>query len=111
MCPSVLQECVSESMLRAAAAGLQDAVCRLQQQLNVLDARVQALEENTSGIICIERSVWQELENRVLLIETGLALTRAQVPTRHPNQSHDLSMISLQRLKASSWLEVTDTWR
>ncbi|XP_062850830.1 centrosomal protein of 44 kDa isoform X2 [Trichomycterus rosablanca] len=80
--PAAHPECVSESVLRAVEAGLQECVCRLQQQLNMLDARVQALEKNTSGIICIERSVWQELENRVLLLETGLALTQAQDPVR-----------------------------
>lgn len=60
-------------------AGLQQCVCRLEQQLSLLDGRVQALEKSTAGKICIERSVWEELENRVLLLETGLTLTRAQV--------------------------------
>lgn len=62
-------------------AGLQQCVCRLEQQLSMLDMRVQALEKSTAGKICIERSAWEELENRVLLLETGLTLTRAQVQT------------------------------
>lgn len=66
-------------------AGLQQCVCRLEQQLAMLDVRVQALEESTAGKICIERSAWEELENRVLLLETGLTLTRAQVQRPHPN--------------------------
>ncbi|XP_060782550.1 centrosomal protein of 44 kDa isoform X2 [Neoarius graeffei] len=76
------RECVSGSRLRVVEAGLQQCVCRLEQQLAMLDVRVQALEESTAGKICIERSAWEELENRVLLLETGLTLTRAQDPMR-----------------------------
>ncbi|XP_017318865.1 centrosomal protein of 44 kDa isoform X2 [Ictalurus punctatus] len=80
--PSAHTECVTESRLRVVEAGLQQCVCRLEQQLSLLDGRVQALEKSTAGKICIERSVWEELENRVLLLETGLTLTRAQDPMR-----------------------------
>ncbi|XP_058242377.1 centrosomal protein of 44 kDa isoform X2 [Hemibagrus wyckioides] len=76
--PPAHTECASESRLRAVEAGLQQCVSRLEQQLTMLDARVQALEKSTAGKICIERSAWEELENRVLLLETGLTLTRAQ---------------------------------
>ncbi|KAK3554567.1 hypothetical protein QTP70_025520 [Hemibagrus guttatus] len=80
--PAAHTECVSESRLRAVEAGLQQCVCRLEQQLSMLDTRVQALEKSTAGKICIERSAWEELENRVLLLETGLVLTRAQGSVR-----------------------------
>ncbi|MCJ8730201.1 hypothetical protein PDJAM_G00181410 [Pangasius djambal] len=80
--PAAHTECVLESRLRAVEAGLQQCVCKLEQQLSMLDVRVQALEKSTAGKICIERSAWEELENRVLLLETGLTLTRAQDPMR-----------------------------
>ncbi|KAK2852263.1 hypothetical protein Q7C36_007464 [Tachysurus vachellii] len=80
--PAAHTECVSESRLLALEAGLQQCVCRLEQQLSMLDTRVQALEKSTAGKIYIERSAWEELENRVLLLETGLTLTRAQGPMR-----------------------------
>lgn len=67
-------------------AGLQQCASRLEQQLTILDARVQALEKSTAGKICIERSAWEELENRVLLLETGLTLTQAQVQRKYPQR-------------------------
>ncbi|XP_066535335.1 centrosomal protein of 44 kDa [Hoplias malabaricus] len=73
---------VSESMLRAVEAGLQDCVLRLGQQLTLLDARLQALEKNMSGKITIERSDWENLQSRVLLLETRLTLNTAQDPPR-----------------------------
>ncbi|TSX30740.1 WD repeat-containing protein 17 [Bagarius yarrelli] len=72
------EECVSGGRLQALEAGLKQCVGRLEQQLSMLDTRVQALERSTAGKICIERSAWEELENRVLLLETGLTLTRKQ---------------------------------
>ncbi|KAF5901686.1 centrosomal protein of 44 kDa-like isoform X1, partial [Clarias magur] len=74
--PPAQTECVSESRLRAVETGLQQCVCRLEQQLSSLDLRVQALEKSTAGKICIERRAWEELENRVLLLETGLTLSQ-----------------------------------
>ncbi|MCI4376042.1 hypothetical protein PGIGA_G00183490 [Pangasianodon gigas] len=107
--PAAHTECVLESRLRVVEAGLQQCVCNLEQQLSMLDVRVQALEKSTAGKICIERSAWEELENRVLLLETGLTLTRAQDPMRmggvmsvemsqHPDETADLERISSSTL-------------
>ncbi|KAI5107674.1 centrosomal protein of 44 kDa isoform X2 [Silurus meridionalis] len=97
--PVAQTECVLESRLRTVEAGLQECVSRLEQHLSMLDVRVQALEKDTAGKICVERSVWEELENRVLLLETGLTLTRAQDPMRtsvemrqHPDETGEEEM-------------------
>lgn len=73
--PSAHTACVSESMLRAVEAGLQDCVSRLGQQLTLLDARLQDLEKSMAGKITMELSDWENLQSRVLLLETRLALT------------------------------------
>ncbi|XP_053357398.1 centrosomal protein of 44 kDa isoform X1 [Clarias gariepinus] len=96
--PPAHTECVSESRLRAVETSLQQCVCRLEQQLSSLDLRVQALEKSTAGTICIERSVWEELENRVLLLETGLTLSqdpmsgvRSVEMSHHPDETELVS--------------------
>ncbi|KAL7889534.1 hypothetical protein AOLI_G00017920 [Acnodon oligacanthus] len=73
---------VSESTLRVVEAGLQDCVCRLGQQLTLLDARLQALEKSMAGKITIERSDWENLQSRVLLMEIRLAQNSVQDPGR-----------------------------
>ncbi|XP_022540547.2 centrosomal protein of 44 kDa [Astyanax mexicanus] len=73
--PSAHTACVSESTLRAVEAGLQDCVSRLGQQLTLLDSRLQDLEKSMAGKITMELSDWENLQSRVLLLETSLALT------------------------------------
>ncbi|XP_072533255.1 centrosomal protein of 44 kDa [Salminus brasiliensis] len=76
--PAAHMGSVSESALKAVEAGLQDCVSRLGKQLTLLDARLQDLEKRMAGKITIERSDWENLQSRVLLLETRLALTSAQ---------------------------------
>uniref|UniRef100_A0A4W4GJR4 Centrosomal protein of 44 kDa n=1 Tax=Electrophorus electricus TaxID=8005 RepID=A0A4W4GJR4_ELEEL len=69
---------VSECMLKAVEAGLRECVSRMAQ----LDARLQAVEQSAAGKLVIERSQWENLESRVLLLETSLALISVQGPVK-----------------------------
>lgn len=48
-------------------------------QLEVLEGRLQTLERSMVGKIVLEQSHWENLESRVLLLETRLALSQTQV--------------------------------
>ncbi|KAK1791975.1 hypothetical protein P4O66_013199 [Electrophorus voltai] len=69
---------VSECMLKTVEAGLRECVSRMAQ----LDARLQAVEQSAAGKLVIERSQWENLESRVLLLETSLALISVQGPVK-----------------------------
>lgn len=66
-------------MLSGVEARLLDSVSRLEQRLTFMDHRIHALEKSLAGKIVIESNQWENLESRVLLLETRLALTSAQV--------------------------------
>lgn len=66
-------------MLAGVEARLLDTVSRLEQRLAFMEHRIHALEKSMAGKIVIESSRWENLESRVLLLETRLALTSAQV--------------------------------
>ncbi|XP_056591390.1 centrosomal protein of 44 kDa [Triplophysa dalaica] len=76
--PSDSDKCVLESMLAGVEARLLDTVSRLEQRLAFMEHRIHALEKSMAGKIVIESSRWENLESRVLLLETRLALTSAQ---------------------------------
>ncbi|XP_043089832.1 centrosomal protein of 44 kDa isoform X2 [Puntigrus tetrazona] len=71
-------ECVLESQLRGVEASLLDSVARLEQRLALMERRIHALEKSSAGKIIIESNRWENLESRVLLLETRQALTSAQ---------------------------------
>ncbi|XP_052411095.1 centrosomal protein of 44 kDa isoform X2 [Carassius gibelio] len=71
-------ECVFESRLRGVESGLLESVGRLEQRLALMEHRIHALEKSLAGKIIIESSQWENLESRVLLLETRQALTSAQ---------------------------------
>ncbi|XP_059407578.1 centrosomal protein of 44 kDa-like isoform X1 [Carassius carassius] len=71
-------EWVLESRLRGVEASLLESVGRLEQRLALMEHRIHALEKSFAGKIIIESSQWENLESRVLLLETRLALTSAQ---------------------------------
>ncbi|XP_076845597.1 centrosomal protein of 44 kDa isoform X2 [Brachyhypopomus gauderio] len=68
--------CVSECTLQAVESALRECVSRMLQ----LDARLQAVEKSMAGKVVIERAQWENLESRVLLLETSLALASPQSP-------------------------------
>ncbi|XP_055061051.2 centrosomal protein of 44 kDa isoform X1 [Misgurnus anguillicaudatus] len=76
--PTDSDKCVIESMLSGVEARLLDTVSRLEQRLTFMDHRIHALEKSLAGKIVIESNQWENLESRVLLLETKLALTSAQ---------------------------------
>lgn len=45
----------------------------------LMEHRIHALEKSFAGKIIIESNQWENMESRVLLLETRLALTSAQV--------------------------------
>ncbi|XP_048052657.1 centrosomal protein of 44 kDa isoform X1 [Megalobrama amblycephala] len=76
--PTDSTECVLESRLRGVEVRLLESVGRLEQRLALMEHRIHALEKSLAGKIIIERNQWENLESRVLLLETRLALTSAQ---------------------------------
>jgi len=70
---------VLESRLRGVELSLLESVGRLEQRLALMEHRIHALEKSLGGKIIIESNQWENLESRVLLLETRLALTSAQV--------------------------------
>ncbi|ROI47938.1 Centrosomal protein of 44 kDa [Anabarilius grahami] len=72
------EECVLESRLRGVEVSLLESVGRLEQRLTLMEHRIHALEKSLAGKIIIESNQWENLESRVLLLETRLALTSAQ---------------------------------
>ncbi|XP_057187705.1 centrosomal protein of 44 kDa isoform X2 [Triplophysa rosa] len=76
--PTDSDKCVLESMLAGVEARLLDTVSRLDQRLAFMEHRIHALEKSMAGKIVIESNRWENLESRVLLLETRLALTSAQ---------------------------------
>ncbi|XP_076150123.1 centrosomal protein of 44 kDa [Alosa pseudoharengus] len=74
--PPVIPPCV-EARLQAMEAQLQRCGQRL-GQLAVLEGRVQALERSMAGKVVLEQGHWENLESRVLLLETSLALSQTQ---------------------------------
>ncbi|XP_012692400.2 centrosomal protein of 44 kDa isoform X2 [Clupea harengus] len=66
-----------EVRLEAMEAQLQCCERRL-GQLAVLESRLQALERSMAGKVVLEQSHWENLESRVLLLETRLALSETQ---------------------------------
>nr|XP_055061052.1 centrosomal protein of 44 kDa isoform X2 [Misgurnus anguillicaudatus] len=76
--PTDSDKCVIESMLSGVEARLLDTVSRLEQRLTFMDHRIHALEKSLAGKIVIESNQWENLESRVLLLETRMALTSAQ---------------------------------
>ncbi|TRY85343.1 hypothetical protein DNTS_031295 [Danionella cerebrum] len=71
-------ECVLASQIRAMEVALLESVGRLEQRLNLMENRVLSLEKSMAGKITIQSNQWENLESRVLLLETRLALTSAQ---------------------------------
>ncbi|XP_050962091.1 centrosomal protein of 44 kDa isoform X2 [Labeo rohita] len=71
-------ECILESRLRGVEARLLESVGRLEQRLALMEHRIHALEKSLAGKIIIESNQWENLESRVLLLETRLTLTSAQ---------------------------------
>ncbi|XP_067261122.1 centrosomal protein of 44 kDa isoform X3 [Chanodichthys erythropterus] len=76
--PTDSTECVLESRLRGVELSLLESVGRLEQRLALMEHRIHALEKSLAGKIIIESNQWENLESRVLLLETRLALTSAQ---------------------------------
>lgn len=76
--PTDSDKCVLESMLTGVEARLLDTVSRLEQRLAFMEHRIHALEKSMAGKIVIESNQWENLESRVLLLETRIALTSAQ---------------------------------
>ncbi|XP_073805228.1 centrosomal protein of 44 kDa isoform X1 [Danio rerio] len=76
--PAESTECVLESRLRVLEEGLLETVGRLEQRLALMELKIHALEKSLAGKIIIESNQWENLESRVLLLETRLALTSAQ---------------------------------
>ncbi|XP_067297426.1 centrosomal protein of 44 kDa isoform X2 [Pseudorasbora parva] len=76
--PTDSTECVLESRLRGVEVSLLESVGRLEQRLALMEHRIHALEKSLAGKIIIESNQWENLESRVLLLETRLALTSAQ---------------------------------
>ncbi|XP_051558935.1 centrosomal protein of 44 kDa isoform X1 [Myxocyprinus asiaticus] len=79
--PSNSTECVLESRLKGLEDRLLDSVGRLEQRLALMEHRIQALEKSLAGKIIIESNQWENLESRLLLLETRHALTSAQALT------------------------------
>ncbi|KAK2909009.1 hypothetical protein QQF64_000954 [Cirrhinus molitorella] len=71
-------EHVLESRLRGVEIRLLESVGRLEQRLALMEHRIHALEKSLAGKIIIESNQWENLESRVLLLETRLTLTSAQ---------------------------------
>ncbi|KAG1956593.1 centrosomal protein of 44 kDa isoform X2 [Pimephales promelas] len=76
--PKDSTDCVLESRLRGVELSLLESVGRLEQRLALMEHRIHALEKSLGGKIIIESNQWENLESRVLLLETRLALTSAQ---------------------------------
>ncbi|XP_077102793.1 centrosomal protein of 44 kDa isoform X2 [Siphateles boraxobius] len=76
--PTDSNDCVLESRLRGVEVSLLESVGRLEQRLALMEHRIHALEKSLAGKIIIESNQWENLESRVLLLETRLALTSAQ---------------------------------
>ncbi|XP_048852617.1 centrosomal protein of 44 kDa isoform X1 [Brienomyrus brachyistius] len=68
---------VDEARLQALEAQLQECQAKL-EKLSSLERRLQALERDTAGKVVVDREQWENLESRVLLLETRLALSSAQ---------------------------------
>lgn len=68
-----------ESRLRGVEVSLLESVGRLEQRLALMEHRIHALEKSLAGKIIIESNQWENMDSRVLLLETKLALTSAQV--------------------------------
>ncbi|KAK7161582.1 hypothetical protein R3I94_004307 [Phoxinus phoxinus] len=81
--PTDSTDCVLESRLRGVEVSLLESVGRLEQRLALMEHRIHALEKSLAGKIIIESNQWENLESRVLLLETRLALTSAQGLTSH----------------------------
>lgn len=101
--PSESTECVLESRLRVLEEGLLETVGRLEQRLALMELRIHALEKSFAGKIIIESNQWENLESRVLLLETRLALTSAQGLT-----SGD-GVVNREKVSASSTSAVIQT--
>uniref|UniRef100_A0A3B3SEU9 Centrosomal protein of 44 kDa n=1 Tax=Paramormyrops kingsleyae TaxID=1676925 RepID=A0A3B3SEU9_9TELE len=68
---------MDEARLQALEAQLQECQAKL-EKLSSLERRLQALERDTAGKVVMDREQWENLESRVLLLETRLALSSAQ---------------------------------
>ncbi|XP_036372522.1 centrosomal protein of 44 kDa [Megalops cyprinoides] len=69
-----------EQRLQALELQLQECQRKL-GMLQVLKGRLEHLERDMAGKIVIDRQDWENLESRVLLLETRLALTPVQKPS------------------------------
>ncbi|XP_030644167.1 centrosomal protein of 44 kDa [Chanos chanos] len=73
-------ECVAESKVRALEDQLEECRRRL-GRVDMLERRLEQLERDMVGKIVIDQGQWENLESRVLLLETRLALNSAQKDT------------------------------
>ncbi|KAG7458626.1 hypothetical protein MATL_G00222540 [Megalops atlanticus] len=69
-----------EQRLQALELQLQECQRKL-GRLHLLEGRLERLERDMAGKIVIDRQDWENLESRVLLLETRLALTPVQKPS------------------------------
>ncbi|KAL1023723.1 hypothetical protein UPYG_G00045170 [Umbra pygmaea] len=65
-----------EGRLAELEAQLQQVQTRL-ERLSALEQRLELLEQASTGTITIDKNQWENLESRVLLLETRLALSTA----------------------------------
>ncbi|XP_063049008.1 centrosomal protein of 44 kDa [Engraulis encrasicolus] len=75
--PTAVVPAAVVARLQAMEAQLQCCERRLGQMV-LLEDRLQSLERSMAGKIVLEQSQWENLESRVLLLETKLALSEAQ---------------------------------
>ncbi|XP_028833570.1 centrosomal protein of 44 kDa [Denticeps clupeoides] len=81
------QETVLLTIAPAVEVRLQAIESRLQEcerklgQLTVLEGRLEVLERDMAGKVVLERSQWENVESRLLLLEARLALSSVQ---KHP---------------------------
>lgn len=73
---------IDETRLQECQARL-EKLSSLESRVQALESRVQALERDTAGKVFMDREQWENLESRVLLLETRLALSSAQVGSCH----------------------------
>ncbi|KAL4640514.1 centrosomal protein of 44 kDa isoform X1 [Arapaima gigas] len=68
---------VNTERLKALEVQLEDFQVKL-ERISILERRLKALERDMAGKIVIDRQEWNNLESRVLLLETRLTLTSGQ---------------------------------
>ncbi|KAJ8271782.1 hypothetical protein COCON_G00106410 [Conger conger] len=61
------------------------------ETLSLMEARIKRLESDTAGKIIINRQDWDNLESRVLLLETRLTLSSSQKPSTPARETENVA--------------------